>query len=82
MEDDRVDNLGAYLGLPGIKTNEVRRNFYSPSQRREAYLDLYVADNPCPSWNQVADALGFGAYLHSQADIVEETYVRGSINHV
>ena len=77
MEDGYVEPLGGYLGLPEIKTDEVKKNFHSPSQRREAYLDLYATDHPCPSWNQVALVLRHGAGLRSQADTIEKAYIQG-----
>ena len=80
MEDDNVDGIGSWLGLPRIKREEVKRNYHSPSQRREAYLDLYAIDYPCPSWSQVAKALRYGAGLLSQADVVESTCVQGKIS--
>ncbi|MCG8621413.1 MAG: hypothetical protein MJE68_05335 [Proteobacteria bacterium] len=55
----------------------MERNLRSPSQRREAYLDLYATGHPCPSWRQVAKTLHqFG--LYHQADTVESTYVQGT----
>jgi hypothetical protein len=79
MKDDMLDILGYWLDLPRIKTDEVKRNFHSPSQRREAYLDLYATDHPCPSWSQVALAL-LVCGLHSQAVVVENTYVQGTVH--
>ena len=78
LEDEYVDFIGERLDLPYSKTDEIMRNYQSPTQKREAYLDLYVSDHPCPSWRQVAEAL-HGVGLHNQADEVERTYVEGSI---
>ena len=89
MDDDFVD--GAYydivqghiirleeqLDLPRAKVAEMKRNYRSPSQRRDAYLDLYVTGHPCPSWRQVAEVLR-GVGLRHQADVVESTYVQGT----
>ena len=80
MVDYVLENLGFWLCLPYSKTNEVKRNFHCPSQRREAYFDLYATDHPCPSWSQVAEALRNGAGLYNQADMVENTYVQGKIS--
>jgi hypothetical protein len=77
MKDDGLDMLGILLGLPESKRDEVKRNFHSPSQRREAYLDLYATDNPCPSWSEVALALR-GCGLPNQAGMVKNTYVQGT----
>ena len=81
MDDDYVEiygDLGYQLDLPESKTNEIDRNYHSPSQNRDAYLDLYATTHPCPSWRQVAKALR-GADLPHQADVVESTYVQGTI---
>ena len=76
MKDDQLDRLGLRLDLPWIKRDEIRRNFHSPSQRREAYLDLYATDHPIPTWSVVAKALT-DCGLPSQADMVINTYVQG-----
>ena len=78
VEDGYVDNIRLWLDLPYSKTDEIKRNYQSPIQKREAYLDLYVSDHPCPSWRQVAKAL-YVVGLRHQADVVERTYVEGSI---
>ena len=66
------------LDLPESKVAEMKRNHHSPSQRRDAYLDLYVTTHPCPSWRQVAEALRHVVLPH-QADVVESTYVQGTM---
>ena len=69
--------LDGQLDQPESKVAEMKRNLHSPSQRREAYLDLYATSHPCPSWRQVAEALR-GVDLPHQADTVESTYVQGT----
>ena len=69
--------LDELLDLPPTKVSEVKRNLPSPSQRREAYLDLYATGHPCPSWRQVAEALRMVGLPH-QAYTVESTYVQGT----
>ena len=81
MGDDFIDRFypGLYggLDLPESKVAEMKRNCHSPSQRRDACLDLYVTTHPCPSWRQVAEVLR-SVYLRHQADVVESTYVQGT----
>ena len=69
--------LDVELDLPVSKVAEMKMNFRSPSQRREAYLDLYTTGHPCPSWRQVTKALRLVGLDH-QADTVESTYVQGT----
>ena len=77
-DDDYMGlDLQFELDLPESKVAEMKRNYHSPSQRRDAYLDLYVTTHPCPSWRQVAKAL-HRVGLHHQADVVESTYVQGT----
>ena len=83
MDDYHVDadeilymQLNDQLDLPQSKVAEINRNYHSPSQRRDAYIDLYATTHPCPSWRQVAEALR-GVFLDHQADVVESTYVQG-----
>ena len=66
--------LDELLDLPESKVAEMQRNLHSPSQRVEAYLDLYATSHPCPSWRQVSEALRYVGLYH-QADTVESTYV-------
>ena len=69
--------LDEWLGLPKSKVAKMQRNLHSPSQRREAYLNLYATGHPCPSWRQVAVALR-SVRLPHQADTLESTYVQGT----
>ena len=78
MHEGMVDNIGPGLDLPDSKTEEVKGNYESPTQRRDAYFDLYVSDHPYPSWKTVAEALRRVDLPH-QADLVERTYVQGMI---
>ena len=80
MNDGYLDLLGPLLELPQSKTDEIYRNYHSPSQGREAYFDLYATDHPCPSWRKIAEVLR-GILLHHQAGVVESTYVQGTILH-
>ena len=73
------DFVGLWLGLPNSKRSEIKTNYHSPAQRREACIDAYVDDHPCPSWEEVSDALR-QFRLHKQADEVERTYVQGTNN--
>ena len=79
MNDGGVDHLRLLLYLSVIKTDKVIRSFHSPFQRKEAYLDLYATDHPCPSWKQIAQALRVVG-LFSEADMVENTYVQGRLS--
>ena len=77
LDRKNVDILGGYLGLPQSETDKIQRNYQSPTQRKEAYLDLYVHQHPCPSWRVVARIL-HNFELPQQADLVENTYVKGT----
>ena len=73
----RMRQLHEELDLPESKVAEMQRNLHTPSQRTEAYLDLYATGHPCPSWRQVAKALRRVGLPH-QADTMERTYVQGT----
>ena len=79
VRDDEVDYVGLWLCLPNSKRSEIETNYHSPAQRREAYIDAYVDDHPCPSWKTISDVLRL-ATLHDQADEVVRTYVQGTNN--
>ena len=79
VRDDKVDNIGRWLYLPDSKISEIKTNYHSPAQRREAYIDDYVVYHPCPSWKNVTEVLRFSG-LSDQADEVERTYVQGTNN--
>ena len=70
-------SIGALLGLPRSAVGEVKRNFQSTTQRKEAYLDTYTHRHPFPTWTKIVYALG-ECNLHQQAQLVKETYVQGT----
>ena len=72
-----VDKLGGYLDLPQSEIDRMQ-DYQSPTQRKEAYLDLYVHQHPCPTWSDVASVLcHWRVDLPQQADLVKNTYVKG-----
>ena len=80
VRDDKVDDIAGVLGLrlPYSKRDDIHRNYRNPAQRRDAYLDLYATDHPCPSWSDVANSLRYVDLPH-QSDEVERTYVQGTV---
>ena len=79
VRNNKVNNIGRWLDLPNSKKSEIKTNYRNPTQRREAYIDAYINDHPCPSWKEVSDVLR-KVGLHRQADEVERTYVQGTNN--
>ena len=77
LDPEKVDELGGYLGLPQSEMDRIQKDYQSPTQRKEAYLDLYVHQHPCPTWSQIAGAL-YWINLRQQADLVKNTYVKGT----
>ena len=79
LDPEKVDELGGddYLGLPQSEIDRIQKDYQSPTQRKEAYLDLYVHQHPCPTWGRVAMILRW-VNLPQQADLVENTYVKGT----
>ena len=78
---EMVDGLGGKdcLGLPLSEIDRIQKDYQSPTQRKEAYLDLYVHQHPCPTWGRVAGVLRSSRVkLPQQADLVENTYVKGT----
>ena len=78
LAPEEVDMLGnednLYLSLSEMDI--IMKNYQSPIKRKEAYLDLYVHQHPCPSWVTIARTLR-DFDLHQQADFVQNTYVKG-----
>ena len=81
VRDDKVDSIAGFFGLrlPSSKTDDIRKNYHNPAQRRDAYLDLYATDHPCPSWSDVARVLHLDVGLYDQSAEVERTYVQGTV---
>ena len=79
LDPGKVDELGGKgcLGLPQSEIDRIQKDYQSPTQRKEAYLDLYVHQHPCPTWSQIARIL-HRVNLPQQADLVENTYVKGT----
>ena len=73
---DRVDSIGRNLCLPEFKIKQIQRNYHNPMERKEAYLDLYAYDHPCPSWKDIAEILRLFNLLQ-QFHLVNETYIKG-----
>ena len=65
-----------YLGLPKSEIDRIQKDYQSPTKRKEAYLDLYVHQHPCPTWIEIVGVLRW-FNLHQSADLVENTYVKG-----
>jgi hypothetical protein len=81
LDPEEVDELGGkyYLGLPQSEIDRIQKDYQSPTQRKEAYLDLYVHQHPCPTWSQVAELLrSWMVDLPQQAELVENIYVKGT----
>ena len=78
LDPEMVDELGGkcYLGLPQSEIDRIQKDYQSLSHRKEAYLDLYVHQHPCPAWSRVARVLRRDEVnLPQQADLVENTYI-------
>ena len=81
VEDpDRVDvldrGIGDSLGLPQSVIAVIKSNFQSTAQRKEAYLDTYTHQHPCPFWEKVAEALLWCNLLQERNE-VQNTYIQG-----
>ena len=76
-----VDITRRLLGLPHSVVEEIKRSYQSPTQRKEAYLDTYTHQHPCPSWKKVVETLTWYG-LYQQANEVENTYVQGMHVHL
>ena len=80
VEYDWGDVAEFRLNLPKSKRSEIDRNFHSPAQRKEAYIDIYVNEHPHPTWKQLSQALRALGRQNKAAE-VENTYVQGIIIH-
>ena len=78
VNPEKVDYLGDCLDLSQSERDKIIKNYRSPTQRKEAYLDLYVHQHPYPSWREIALVLRRWFSLDQQADLVENTYVKGT----
>ena len=80
LDPGKVDQLGDIynLGLPQSEIARIQKDYQSLTRRKEAYLDLYVHQHPCPTWTDITGVLRHGVDLPQQADLVENTYVKGT----
>ena len=78
VDPKKIDVLGDRLGLSQSERDNILKNYHSPSQRKDAYLDLYVHHHPCPHWSNIAGLLSYCG-LPQQARFVENTYVKGTL---
>ena len=81
LDPAKVDELGGKgcLGLPQSEIDRIQKDYQSPTQRKEAYLDLYVHQHPCPTWSQIALILYDEVDPPQQAELVENTYLKGTL---
>jgi hypothetical protein len=77
LHPKEVDELGGYLHLPQSEKDRIQKDYQGPTQRKEAYLDLYVHQHPCPAWSTVALVLR-RVDLRQQGDLVKNTYIKGT----
>ena len=75
----KVDRLGEEFGLPQSERERSMNNYHIPARRKEAYLDLYVHQHPCPSWGVITYILRHTYKLVKEANFVENTYVEGML---
>ena len=75
---EKVDVLGKCLDLPQPEIDKIMKNYRSPTPRREAYLDMYVHRHPCPNWYKIVSVLRDEFSLNQQAELVNNTYVKGT----
>ena len=79
LDLEKVDKLTGYLGLPQSEIDRIQKDYQSPTQRKEAYLDVYIHQSPCPTWSRVSRVLcDDEVNLPQQANLVENTYVKGT----
>ena len=80
LNPEEVDKLGdeKHLELPQSEMARIQKDYQSSARRKEAYLDLYVHQHPCPTWSDLAVILRNCDNLRQRADLVENTYVKGT----
>ena len=71
-----MDSIARNLCLPEFKIKQIQRNYHDSVERKEAYLDLYAYDHPCPAWKDIAEILHLFS-LSKQFDLVNEIYIKG-----
>ena len=76
-----LSGIGEELGLPKSVLEEIRRNYWSDTKRKDAYLDTYIHRHPCPSWKKISEALR-ECNLYQQTNEVVNTYVQGMYVHL
>lgn len=70
-------DIGLRFGLPQSKIDDIRKNYESPIQRKEAFLKAYTHSSPCPTWGRVVEVLRSCRGLDQQVALVENTYIQG-----
>ena len=57
-EVEDAERLGACLGVPGSKQDEIMRQFLSdPQKMKKAYINYVMDNDPAASWRRVIVAL-------------------------
>ena len=72
---DDLDDVGAWLQIPGSKRDELQRQ-YDWRQFPRVYSTVFLTDNPSPSWSTIAYAL-WAVGEHGALEVVQKLYLKG-----
>ena len=51
------EKFGWVVNVPESKLDKIRSQFNSDEERREEVFRVYLAEHPCPTWEQVSEVL-------------------------
>ena len=68
--------MAMWLHIPYSKHREMRVQYRSVSQRKQAYLEYWLTHHPSPSWLVVANAL-YKRYEHGALKVLQKVYLKG-----
>ena len=71
-EVESTDDLGACLGVPESKREEIRSQFSGVVEQRKALINYFIENNPKPSWWSVICAL----------DVIGQREIADDIRHL
>ena len=70
-----TDRLGQYLGIPVSKQDEIKRQFSSEAQQRNAHINYFIEHDPEASWRSVICVL-------DRMDEPDSVEAAGNIRHL
>ena len=81
LPDTEWETFGREVDVPESKLDKIHSQFTSDGERKEEVFRIYLAEHPCPTWEQVSEVLYNRGYdnqqWHSVLDRLQSMFPTG-----